>query len=112
MTGNLYIKGTDPRFYQNSPKQLDTSWPPRFMKFILHLSPSASDTPSASTSKARFRPYARVGLPTRTNPTGKSFRDDFREVTRFQAAMNGRDTPLSVRGEEGFEVSLRREIII
>lgn len=38
MTGNVYIRGTDPAFYKSSPKKVDTSWPPRFMKFVLKLS--------------------------------------------------------------------------
>lgn len=42
MTGNVYVRGTDPALYKSSPKKVDTSWPPRFMKFILKLSSTGS----------------------------------------------------------------------
>ncbi|KAF8344000.1 Formamidopyrimidine-DNA glycosylase N-terminal domain-containing protein [Cantharellus anzutake] len=34
MTGNMYVRGTNPDFYRSSPKKVDTQWPPRFWKFI------------------------------------------------------------------------------
>ncbi|THU82495.1 AtMMH-1 [Dendrothele bispora CBS 962.96] len=50
MTGMLHVRGEIPLFYKEGPKKIDTNWPPRFMKFVLHLE---SDEPKdASTSNA------------------------------------------------------------
>nr|GAT57544.1 MutM homolog-1 [Mycena chlorophos] len=38
MTGMLQVKGQIAAYYKETPKTASTDWPPRFMKFILHLS--------------------------------------------------------------------------
>ncbi|KAF7319888.1 MutM-like protein-1 [Mycena kentingensis (nom. inval.)] len=42
MTGMLQVKGQLPAYYKDTPKSASADWPPRFMKFILHLSDGAS----------------------------------------------------------------------
>ncbi|KAI9059603.1 AtMMH-1 [Trametes sanguinea] len=37
MTGMLQVKGQLATFYRETPRKASTDWPPRFMKFILHL---------------------------------------------------------------------------
>ncbi|KAJ6569659.1 AtMMH-1 [Mycena capillaripes] len=37
MTGMLQVKGELASYYKETPKTASTDWPPRFMKFILHL---------------------------------------------------------------------------
>ncbi|KAI0318747.1 hypothetical protein OF83DRAFT_1241797 [Amylostereum chailletii] len=37
MTGMLQIKGKLPVHYREAPRKASTDWPPRFMKFILHI---------------------------------------------------------------------------
>ncbi|KAI8983368.1 hypothetical protein BD414DRAFT_418289, partial [Trametes punicea] len=37
MTGMLQVKGQLPTYYRETPRKASTDWPPRFMKFILHL---------------------------------------------------------------------------
>lgn len=60
MTGNVYVKGTDPSFYKSAPKKVDTSWPPRFMKFILKLS-SSSEDPEPEAPEIVFVDARRLG---------------------------------------------------
>ncbi|KAF8305527.1 AtMMH-1 [Clavulina sp. PMI_390] len=61
MTGNVYIKGTNPAFYSSSPKKVDTSWPPRFMKFILRLSALPSDPEGVDPPEVVFVDARRLG---------------------------------------------------
>ncbi|KAK7694198.1 hypothetical protein QCA50_001378 [Cerrena zonata] len=46
MTGMLQVKGDQPTHYRSSgtTKKAASDWPPRFMKFILHLKDEASDS--------------------------------------------------------------------
>jgi len=37
MTGMLQVKGELATYYRETPKSANTDWPPRFVKFILHL---------------------------------------------------------------------------
>ncbi|GLB36541.1 putative formamidopyrimidine-DNA glycosylase H2TH domain [Lyophyllum shimeji] len=37
MTGMLQVKGQLATYYRETPKAANTDWPPRFVKFILHL---------------------------------------------------------------------------
>ncbi|KAI0793298.1 Formamidopyrimidine-DNA glycosylase N-terminal domain-containing protein [Abortiporus biennis] len=44
MTGMLQVKGHTPIHYREAPKKQSSDWPPKFMKFILHIKPDDSDT--------------------------------------------------------------------
>jgi len=44
MTGMLQVRGNIPVHYREAPKNVSTDWPPRFMKFILHLGPASNDS--------------------------------------------------------------------
>ncbi|KAI0809259.1 hypothetical protein BC629DRAFT_1483773 [Irpex lacteus] len=37
MTGMLQVKGQLATYYKETPRKASTDWPPRFMKFILHI---------------------------------------------------------------------------
>ncbi|PFH54723.1 hypothetical protein AMATHDRAFT_134949 [Amanita thiersii Skay4041] len=37
MTGLFQIKGENPTYYRKKPKNASVEWPPKFMKFVLHL---------------------------------------------------------------------------
>ncbi|PCH33243.1 hypothetical protein WOLCODRAFT_159936 [Wolfiporia cocos MD-104 SS10] len=37
MTGMVQVKGQQATYYKRTPRKAATDWPPRFMKFILHL---------------------------------------------------------------------------
>jgi len=43
MTGMLQIRGKIPVHYREAPRKTSTEWPPRFMKFVLHLGSTSSD---------------------------------------------------------------------
>ncbi|KIJ45719.1 hypothetical protein M422DRAFT_227469 [Sphaerobolus stellatus SS14] len=43
MTGMLHVRGQEPTYYRRKPKVID-EWPPRFMKFILHLRKDGEET--------------------------------------------------------------------
>ncbi|KAF8528041.1 Formamidopyrimidine-DNA glycosylase H2TH domain-containing protein [Hysterangium stoloniferum] len=45
MTGMLQVKGQEPTYYRQKPRELE-AWPPRFMKFILHIAPTATEPAS------------------------------------------------------------------
>ncbi|TFY72260.1 hypothetical protein EVG20_g769 [Dentipellis fragilis] len=45
MTGMLQVRGNLPVHYRGAPRKTSTDWPPRFMKFILHITPASSSTP-------------------------------------------------------------------
>ncbi|TFK57594.1 AtMMH-1 [Heliocybe sulcata] len=38
MTGAVQVKGVPPIFYKEGKRKASTEWPPKFMKFVLHLS--------------------------------------------------------------------------
>ncbi|KAI0344077.1 hypothetical protein BDW22DRAFT_1427726 [Trametopsis cervina] len=42
MTGMLQVKGQLATYYKETPKKASTDWPPRFMKFILHIKNKAT----------------------------------------------------------------------
>ncbi|KIP01715.1 hypothetical protein PHLGIDRAFT_32472 [Phlebiopsis gigantea 11061_1 CR5-6] len=44
MTGMLQIKGQLPIHYKEAPKNASLDWPPRFMKFVLHIESDEPDT--------------------------------------------------------------------
>jgi len=54
------VKGHDPTYYRRKPKETD-AWPPRFMKFILHLK-GAGDKPSAQLAFLDPRRLGRIRL--------------------------------------------------
>ncbi|TBU58805.1 hypothetical protein BD310DRAFT_818463, partial [Dichomitus squalens] len=37
MTGMLQVKGKLPMHYREAPRKASTDWPPKFMKFVLHI---------------------------------------------------------------------------
>ncbi|ETW87707.1 hypothetical protein HETIRDRAFT_154087 [Heterobasidion irregulare TC 32-1] len=43
MTGTLQVKGEAPTYYKGGLRKVSTEWPPRFMKFILHISSPSSE---------------------------------------------------------------------
>ncbi|KAJ7837190.1 Formamidopyrimidine-DNA glycosylase H2TH domain-containing protein [Mycena olivaceomarginata] len=57
MTGMLQVKGELATYYKETPKTASTDWPPRFMKFILHL----LDTGTGVTTQLAFLDARRLG---------------------------------------------------
>lgn len=57
MTGMLQVKGELAMYYKETPKSVSTDWPPRFMKFILHL----SDSETGVTTQLAFLDARRLG---------------------------------------------------
>ncbi|KAK7064671.1 Formamidopyrimidine-DNA glycosylase [Favolaschia claudopus] len=57
MTGMIQIKGQLATYYKETPKTASTDWPPRFMKFILHL----LDTETGITTQLAFLDARRLG---------------------------------------------------
>ncbi|KAF8630200.1 hypothetical protein AX15_003055 [Amanita polypyramis BW_CC] len=57
MTGKLQVKGQEPMHYQMGSKDSTTTWPPRYMKFVMYL---ASDPPDIVTEVA-FVDMRRLG---------------------------------------------------
>ncbi|KAM5531508.1 hypothetical protein V8D89_014833 [Ganoderma adspersum] len=45
MTGMLQVKGQIPIHYREGPKKTSMDWPPKFMKFILHLKGEGDEEP-------------------------------------------------------------------
>ncbi|KAI0063211.1 AtMMH-1 [Artomyces pyxidatus] len=45
MTGMLQVRGEVPIHYREAPRKTSTDWPPRFMKFILHIASDDPDSP-------------------------------------------------------------------
>ncbi|KLO05707.1 AtMMH-1 [Schizopora paradoxa] len=62
MTGNIHIKGSNPLKYMEGPKKQDAEWPPRFMKFILHLSSDGGKTVDTEVAFIDPRRLARIRL--------------------------------------------------
>ncbi|KAH8992114.1 AtMMH-1 [Lactarius akahatsu] len=60
MTGMLQLKGKTPVHYREAPRKASTEWPPRFMKFILHIGPTSSDQEKEVTEVA-FLDARRLG---------------------------------------------------
>ncbi|KAM6498351.1 AtMMH-1 [Amanita muscaria] len=57
MTGNLQVRGEEPLRYQESPKRPSVTWPPKYMKFVLHLADEASNV----TAEVAFMDARRLG---------------------------------------------------
>ncbi|KAJ7456496.1 DNA glycosylase/AP lyase [Mycena latifolia] len=57
MTGMLQVKGELASYYKETPKSASTAWPPRFMKFILHL----FDSETGVTTQLAFLDARRLG---------------------------------------------------
>lgn len=57
MTGMVQVQGECPTYYKEGPKSIGTEWPPRFVKFILHLIDDATE----STAKLAFSDARRLG---------------------------------------------------
>lgn len=57
MTGMLQVKGQLATYYKETPRSASTQWPPRFMKFILHL----HDPVSGETTHLAFLDARRLG---------------------------------------------------
>ncbi|KAH9060771.1 AtMMH-1 [Lactarius vividus] len=60
MTGMLQLRGKMPVHYREAPRKASTEWPPRFMKFILHIGPASSDQEKEVTEVA-FLDARRLG---------------------------------------------------
>ncbi|KAJ7748531.1 Formamidopyrimidine-DNA glycosylase N-terminal domain-containing protein [Mycena maculata] len=56
MTGMLQVRGELATYYKETPKTASTDWPPRFMKFILHLVDE-----SGATTELAFLDARRLG---------------------------------------------------
>ncbi|EKM60731.1 uncharacterized protein PHACADRAFT_203883 [Phanerochaete carnosa HHB-10118-sp] len=57
MTGMLQVKGQLATYYKETPRKASTDWPPRFMKFILHI----RDETTGSTTEVAFLDARRLG---------------------------------------------------
>ncbi|GJE87859.1 formamidopyrimidine-DNA glycosylase N-terminal domain-containing protein [Phanerochaete sordida] len=57
MTGMLQVKGQLATYYKETPKKASTDWPPRFMKFNMHLHDPATST----TTEVAFLDARRLG---------------------------------------------------
>ncbi|KAI0735590.1 AtMMH-1 [Earliella scabrosa] len=57
MTGMLQVKGKLPMHYREAPRKASTDWPPRFMKFILHL----QNKPDEEVTEIAFLDARRLG---------------------------------------------------
>ncbi|ESK95566.1 formamidopyrimidine-dna glycosylase [Moniliophthora roreri MCA 2997] len=57
MTGMLQVRGELAMYYKETPRKASTDWPPRFMKFTLHLLDEETDT----TTEIAFLDARRLG---------------------------------------------------
>ncbi|KAJ3724259.1 hypothetical protein DFJ43DRAFT_1003129 [Lentinula guzmanii] len=57
MTGMLQVKGEKAMYYKETPRSAPSDWPPRFMKFILHL----RDGSTQETAEIAFMDARRLG---------------------------------------------------
>ncbi|KAF9458763.1 hypothetical protein BDZ94DRAFT_1172998 [Collybia nuda] len=57
MTGMLQVKGELATYYKKTPRSASTDWPPRFVKFILHL----VDDATGETAELAFLDARRLG---------------------------------------------------
>jgi len=60
MTGMLQVKGEMPVHYREAPRKTSDDWPPRFMKFILHIH-SSSSAPETEAVQIAFLDARRLG---------------------------------------------------
>ncbi|KAK0481594.1 AtMMH-1 [Armillaria novae-zelandiae] len=60
MTGMLQVKGQLATYYKETPKTASTDWPPRFVKFILHLE-ATSNAGATDTIELAFLDARRLG---------------------------------------------------
>ncbi|KAI0771001.1 AtMMH-1 [Trametes elegans] len=58
MTGMLQVKGQLATYYRETPRKASTDWPPRFMKFILHLK---GESEAAEETQVAFLDARRLG---------------------------------------------------
>ncbi|KAF5338418.1 hypothetical protein D9758_012224 [Tetrapyrgos nigripes] len=62
MTGILQVRGENPLFYKEAPRKNPSEWPPRFMKFILHLvSPDTNPQDPQIVTELAFSDPRRLG---------------------------------------------------
>lgn len=59
MTGTLQVRGHTPLQYREAQRKDSTDWPPRFMKFTLHLGPASSN--SGEETEVAFLDARRLG---------------------------------------------------
>ncbi|KAI0700424.1 hypothetical protein BC835DRAFT_1449548 [Cytidiella melzeri] len=57
MTGMLQVKGQLATFYRETPRKASADWPPRFMKFILHI----KDRTTGEIAQVAFLDARRLG---------------------------------------------------
>ncbi|KAK0466385.1 AtMMH-1, partial [Desarmillaria tabescens] len=60
MTGMLQVKGQMATYYRETPRTASTDWPPRFVKFILHLE-TVSDASPTDVIELAFLDARRLG---------------------------------------------------
>ncbi|KAI0033741.1 AtMMH-1 [Vararia minispora EC-137] len=60
MTGMLQVKGTLPLYYRAAPRKASIDWPPRFMKFILHIR-AVDAPPDEHSTQIAFLDARRLG---------------------------------------------------
>ncbi|KAK0208885.1 Formamidopyrimidine-DNA glycosylase N-terminal domain-containing protein [Desarmillaria ectypa] len=60
MTGMLQVKGQMATYYRETPRMASTDWPPRFVKFILHLE-TMSDAGPTEIIELAFLDARRLG---------------------------------------------------
>ncbi|KAK7041782.1 hypothetical protein VNI00_009071 [Paramarasmius palmivorus] len=66
MTGMLQVRGELAMYYKETPRKATTDWPPRFVKFILHLFDEETNT----TTEVAFLDARRLGrIRLRTSPS-------------------------------------------
>ncbi|KIK70388.1 hypothetical protein GYMLUDRAFT_234860 [Collybiopsis luxurians FD-317 M1] len=69
MTGMLQVKGEIATYYKETPKSASTAWPPRFMKFIIHVQDETTD----ETVEIAFLDARRLGrIRLRNDPAKES----------------------------------------
>ncbi|KAI0762585.1 Formamidopyrimidine-DNA glycosylase N-terminal domain-containing protein [Fomes fomentarius] len=61
MTGMLQVKGDLPMHYREAPRKASTDWPPRFMKFILHIQDVDQTDPDMEVTQVAFLDARRLG---------------------------------------------------
>ncbi|KAN0138528.1 AtMMH-1 [Lactarius tabidus] len=63
MTGMLQLRGKMPVHYREAPRKASTEWPPRFMKFIMHIGPASGDDDEDETevTEVAFLDARRLG---------------------------------------------------
>ncbi|KAG7090782.1 hypothetical protein E1B28_009867 [Marasmius oreades] len=68
MTGMLQVKGEQPMHYKEAPQKVSTIWPPRFMKFNLHLEENTGDITQLAFLDARRLGRIRLRASPTTEP--------------------------------------------